>query len=219
MLVDCNLHENMSQQTPYERLGIDIDASFEEIQAAKQRLQQEHRSDPQLLENIEAAYDSILMDRLKLRQEGKISVPEGIRFPEKSVQTLSLPKLSPPQINIAPGWLGELVEKPQGKDLAITSGVIASLATIVALPGTAETSLPTVLAVAAAFTLFFLNSKINRLGRAFLITGLGVVVSIVLAMLVINVGHLPIGSLLISPEKVATLLTLVVLWVISSFMK
>ena len=217
--MDCNLHENMSQQTPYERLGIDIDASFEEIQAAKKRLQEEHRNDPQLLESVESAYDSILMDRLKLRQEGKISVPEGIRFPEKSVQTLSLPKIAPPQINIAPGWLGELVERPRSKDLAITSGVMASLATITALPGTSDFSLPTVLAVAAAFTLFFLNSKINRLGRAFLITGLGVVASIVLVMLVINVGQLSIGSLAISAEKITTLLTLVVLWVISSFMK
>ncbi len=209
----------MSQQTPYERLGIDIDASFEEIQAAKQRLQQEHHNDPESIESIEAAYDSILMDRLKLRQEGKISVPEGIRFPEKSVQTLSLPKISPPQMKAAPGWLGELVEKPQTKDLAITSGVIASLATIVALPGTAESQLPTVLAVAAAFTLFFLNSKISRLGRAFLITSLGVIGSVVMAMIVINVLHVPIASLAISGDKIATLFALVVLWVISSFMK
>jgi Protein CHAPERONE-LIKE PROTEIN OF POR1-like len=218
-VVDCNLQENMSQQTPYERLGIDTDASFEEIQVAKQRLQQEHHNDPQSLDNIEAAYDSILMDRLKMRQEGKISVPEGIRFPEKSVQTLSLPKLSPPQISVATNWLGELIEKPQGKDLAVTSGVIASLATIVALPGTAESALPMILAVATGFTLFFLNSKISRLGRAFLITSLGVVGSIVLAMLVINVGHLPIGNLLISGDKIATLFTLAVLWVIGSFIK
>jgi Protein CHAPERONE-LIKE PROTEIN OF POR1-like len=218
-MVDRNSHENMSQQTPYERLGIDIDASFEEIQAAKQRLHQEHHDNPALIESIEAAYDAILMDRLKLRQEGKISVPEGIRFPEKSVQTLSLPKLIPPQIKVAPGWLGELVEKPQTKDLAITSGVIASLATIVALPGTAESSLPTVLAVAAAFTLFFLNSKISRLSRAFLITSLGVIGSVVLAMVAINILHVPIASLAISGDKIATLFTLVVLWVISSFMK
>ncbi len=209
----------MSQQTPYERLGIDIDASFEEIQAAKQRLQEEHHNDPESIDGIEAAYDSILMDRLKLRQEGKISVPEGIRFPEKSVQTLSLPKLMPPQIKAAPGWLDELVEKPQTKDLAITSGVIVSLGTIVALPGTAESSLPTVLAVAAAFTLFFLNSRISRLGRAFLITSLGLIGSVVLAMVAINILHVPIASLAISGDKIATLFTLIVLWIISSFMK
>jgi Protein CHAPERONE-LIKE PROTEIN OF POR1-like len=209
----------MSQQTPYERLGISIDASFEEIQAAKQRLQEEHRNDPQSIDSIEAAYDSILMDRLKMRQDGKISVPEGIRFPEKSVQTLSLPKISPPQIKITSGWLGDLVEKPAGKDLAITSGVIGALATIVALPGTASSALPTVLAVAAGFTLFFLNSKISRLGRAFLITSLGVVGSIVLAMIAINVLHLPIGGLPVSIDKIAALFTLVVLWVIGSFMK
>jgi hypothetical protein len=38
-------------------------------------------------------------------------------------------------------------------------------------------------------------------------------------MLAINVFHLPIANLPISGDKIATLLTLVVLWVVSSFLK
>lgn len=209
----------MSQQTPYERLGIDVDASFEEIQAAKQRLQQEHSNDQKSIDSIEAAYDSILMDRLKMRQEGKISIPDGIRFPEKSVQTLSRPKLMPPQISNPSGWLSGLVAMPSGKELAICTGVITSLAVVAALPSTLPATLPTLLALGAGFTVYFLNSKIGRFGRAFLLTGLGLVGSIGLAMLAINVLHAPIGGLPVSGDKIATLLTLVMLWVISSFLK
>jgi DnaJ-class molecular chaperone with C-terminal Zn finger domain len=73
----------MSNQSHYQQLGITEDASFEEIQAAKERLKQKNSNDQKVIENIEAAYDAILMDRLRLRQEGKIKVPERIRFPER----------------------------------------------------------------------------------------------------------------------------------------
>ncbi|HEY9891193.1 MAG TPA: CPP1-like family protein, partial [Candidatus Sericytochromatia bacterium] len=73
----------MSDQNPYEKLGVTEDASFDEIQDAKGRLLQQHRGDQKLIESVEAAYDAIIMDRLRMRQEGKIKVPERIRFPEK----------------------------------------------------------------------------------------------------------------------------------------
>ena len=62
----------MSQQNPYEQLGVAEDATFEEIQAAKQRVIAQLGGDSQLQDNVEAAYDAILMERLKLRQQGKI---------------------------------------------------------------------------------------------------------------------------------------------------
>jgi Protein CHAPERONE-LIKE PROTEIN OF POR1-like len=203
----------MSQPNPYERLGITESASFEEIQAAKQRLQAEHGNDSQLTESIEAAYDSILMERLKLRQEGKINIPEGIRFPEKSVQTLSLPKLTPPQL----GNASELIEMPNSRNLAIGSGVMGVLALGAALPGTALATLPTLLTVAVGFTIFSLRSKSNRLGRAFLITGLALLGSIGLTLLAVNLGHLPTAPL--GNEKVATLVTIVVMWLLTVFVR
>ena len=65
----------MSDQNPYEKLGVTEDASFDEIQDAKGRLMQQHRGDQKLVESVEAAYDAIIMDRLRMRQEGKIKVP------------------------------------------------------------------------------------------------------------------------------------------------
>ncbi len=205
----------MSQPTPYERLGIGMDASFEEIQAAKHHLQSSSGGDQRAIDDIEAAYDSILMDRLKMRQEGKISVPEGIRFPEKAVQTLSMPKIAPPQL--VSGKLGELVEIPTGRNLAIGAGVATVLAASAALPDASNDGLPLILALSAGYTLFSLKVKSNRLGRAFAITGLGLVGSIGLTILVINLAGLPVEGF--GADKVAALVSIVMLWLIGSFLR
>jgi len=64
----------MSQPSPYEQLGIREDASTEEILEVRNRLLSEADSvgDRQQRDRVEAAYDAVLMDRLRLRQEGKI---------------------------------------------------------------------------------------------------------------------------------------------------
>jgi hypothetical protein len=207
--------KTMSQPTPYERLGISTDASFEEIQAAKHRLQTAGSSDPQAIDDIEAAYDSILMDRLKMRQEGKISVPDGIRFPEKSVQTLPLPKLAPPKLGNVE--LGELVEMPTGRNLAIGAGVATVLAASAALPDTRSDGLPLILALSAGYTIFSLKIKSNRLGRAFAITGIGLVGAIGLTMLLLGAADVSIEGF--GADKIAALVAIVVLWLAASFLR
>ena len=59
--------------SPYERLGISADASFDAVQAAKLERLGEAGDDPQARARIEAAYDAVLMNRLKERQQGKVS--------------------------------------------------------------------------------------------------------------------------------------------------
>ncbi len=76
----------MSDQNPYEKLGVTENATFDEIQDARNHLLQQYSGDPKRLETVEAAYDAILMDRLRMRQDGKIKVPEGIRFAERLSQ-------------------------------------------------------------------------------------------------------------------------------------
>ena len=56
---------------PYERLGISPDASFDDVQAAKQARLSEVGEDPMSRARIEAAYDAVLMERLKDRQQGR----------------------------------------------------------------------------------------------------------------------------------------------------
>jgi hypothetical protein len=62
-----------SQPSAYERLGISVDAGFEAVQSAKQERLSEVGDDPMARAQIEAAYDAVLMDRLKERQQGKVS--------------------------------------------------------------------------------------------------------------------------------------------------
>lgn len=58
---------------PYHRLGIDHSASFEAVQQARDRRLEEAGDDPLARATVEAAYDAVLMDRLKERQQGKVS--------------------------------------------------------------------------------------------------------------------------------------------------
>ena len=58
---------------PYECLGITADASFDEVQAAKQARLLEVAGDTMACSRVEAAYDAVLMERLKARQQGKVS--------------------------------------------------------------------------------------------------------------------------------------------------
>jgi DnaJ-class molecular chaperone len=67
----------MSDQNPYEKLGVTEDASFDEIQDAKVRLMQQHRGDQKLLDAVEAAYDAVIMDRLRMRQDRVLPKPQS----------------------------------------------------------------------------------------------------------------------------------------------
>jgi hypothetical protein len=58
---------------PYVRLGIEHDAGFEAVQVARQARLDEVGDDPLARSRIEAAYDTVLMDRLKERQQGRVS--------------------------------------------------------------------------------------------------------------------------------------------------
>ncbi|MFN6035094.1 MAG: CPP1-like family protein, partial [Dolichospermum sp.] len=55
----------MSDQSPYEKIGVSEDASFDEIQEARNRLLEKYGGEGNSREVIEAAYDAILMDRLR----------------------------------------------------------------------------------------------------------------------------------------------------------
>jgi hypothetical protein len=207
----------MSQQSPYEQLGVSEDASFEEIQAAKQRVLAQLGGDDTLQNNIEAAYDAILMERLKLRQQNKIKVPEEIRFPEKLLATV--PKFAPPSLSNSPSWLGDTFERPDRSSLLTTSGAYALLAGAVLVPRIADTGLPTLMAIGTAFSLYFINQKQRRFKRALLGSLLALVVGMLVAGLLVNSAHLPVSIIGLQGEVFAALVTFVCLWIASSFTK
>jgi hypothetical protein len=207
----------MSQQSPYEQLGVAEDATFEEIQAAKQRVIAQFSGDRQLQDNIEAAYDAILMERLKLRQQGKIKVPDGIRFPEKL--PTPVPKFTAPSMANSPSWVGDTFERPSQSDILTTSGVYTVLGGAALVPSIAFTGLPTLVALGTGFSLYFINHKQRRFKRALLGSLIALVVGTAVAGLLVNYLHLPVARLGIQGEVFASLLTFLLLWIVSSFTK
>ncbi|MCY7367208.1 MAG: CPP1-like family protein [Chamaesiphon sp.] len=206
----------MSQQSPYDRLGVAEDATFEEVQAAKQRVLARSGGDIQLQDSIEAAYDEIVMERLRLRQQGKIKVPEGIRFPEKPLA--AVPKFPSLSVANSPSWLGDTFERPSQSEVLTTAGVYTVLSGVAALSA-GSTILPTLIAFGTGFSLYFINQKQRRFKRALLGTLLALVLGTVVAGLLVNTLHLPIGQIGLSGETFASLLIFVLLWVTSTFTK
>ncbi|HIK28204.1 MAG: CPP1-like family protein [Oscillatoriaceae bacterium SKW80] len=201
----------MSEINPYEQLGIERNASFDEVQQARNRLLQQCGGDRQRQQLIEAAYDAILMERLRLRQEGKIKVPERIRFPEKLVPP---PAAAPSPVKQSPEWLQKLIDTPQPTDILWPAGVFLVLS-IVSLTATAASSLlQLALAIGVAASLYFLNRKERKFGRAVLLTLTGLLGGLVLGGLLSQLGESGL-----SEEKFITLVTFVVLWLVSSFLK
>ncbi|MGC9504108.1 CPP1-like family protein [Baaleninema sp.] len=200
----------MSDQNPYEQLGVTEGASFEEIQAARDRQIEQHNNDRKQVEQIEMAYDAVLMDRLRLRQQGKIKVPEGIRFPERSMP--SPPKTPLPATpNGMPEWLQESIDTPSQSDILWPAGVFVLLSVLSAV--SAEYA-PVALAFGAGASLYFLNRKEKRFGRAILFTLVATIVGILVG------GQLAtlLGAQL-APETFAAWVTFFLLWLVSSFLR
>lgn len=201
----------MSDQNHYLRLGVDENASFEEIQDARNRLVQEHSGDRRLVEAIEAAYDAILMDRLRLRQEGKIKVPDRIRFPERLAE--APPEFTPVPTKQTPDWLQRFIDTPSRADILWPAALFV---------GTGFLSLtsPSVgLALGVGFSLYFLNRKEHKFGRAFLLTLLGLILGVVLGLQVSGLLLPQLAGLGIAPETFAAWIAFFILWLTDSFLR
>ena len=92
---------------PYQRLGVEPDASFDAVQAARAARLQEVGDDPLARAAIDAAYDAVLMGRLKERQQGKVS--SAARTASQREQTAA-----PPSRPVLPS-LPSLPQLPSGR--------------------------------------------------------------------------------------------------------
>jgi hypothetical protein len=207
----------MSEQNPYQQLGVSENASFEEIQAAKQRLLAENQGNQVVIEAIEAAYDATIMDRLRMRQEGKIKVPEGIRFPEKS---FDLPKTSPAKATpSSSSWVQQIFDRPTKEDLIQSSLVYSILAGITAVPSSAQGSLLSLfLALGFSSSVYFLNRKERRTGRAVLLSLAALIVGVVAGTAIAGaiVSQIQLG---ISGDQISAIFAFIVFWLVSNFLR
>lgn len=205
----------MSEQNPYKTLGLAESASFEEIQAAKQKLKEQHQGNNTVVEELEAAYDAIIMDRLRQRQQGTLDVPDQIRFAEVQKKQQE----SPPTVPSVPlpGWLSDLRDTPESRDLNLALGINGAIAVATLFLS------PTLASTALTFTLianvYLLYRKENRFGRSVLISLVSLVVGITLGSginaLIASQG----GSLAIAPDQILVMSCCAVGGLSSSFLR
>jgi len=206
----------MSEQNPYEQLGVTEESSFEEIQEAKQRLVQQYQNDSKIVESIEAAYDSVLMDRLRMRQEGRIKVPDRIRFPER----LTIPVESKPVTSSkSPNWWRSSMDTPSAQDIGVPAVIYACLGAITLLvPDPSGSLLPLLLAFGVFVNIYFFNRKEKRFGRALLFTLAGLVLGVALGAGLASLAA-KADLNIFGDRPIYALITFLIFWVISSFFR
>ncbi|MFN7715904.1 MAG: CPP1-like family protein [Pseudanabaenaceae cyanobacterium] len=210
----------MSNPTPYERLGVSEDASFEEVRDARDRMFRDHEGDEAAQEKIEAAYDAILMDRLRARKEGKITVPDRIRFPERL--SSALPTNTPTATNRRSinwlGWLNGLLvrDQPSLQEIGISGGIFTGL---IALSGFVPTAATTWLAVGVLASIVWIGRKENRYGRGMLLSFAGVVVGVSISALLLQLLAAAGVTVPGFPSLVQTAMILFVMWLWAAFLR
>ena len=208
---------------PYERLGISPDASFDDVQAAKQARLSEVGEDPMSRARIEAAYDAVLMERLKDRQQGKVSTaalnasqreaakPAAKPAAAKPVlpSLPSLPALPRPALNLSAPAVPRLA-LAEGRERWFPVAGGAVLLGILLLSPAANAEL--VLAFATVLTVVNLQRRLGRLlpavGWSVLLLSAGLLLG---GLLVSAIDpSLPLG-LPLAPPQVQSLPALVLL--------
>ncbi|BAQ59643.1 hypothetical protein GM3708_48 [Geminocystis sp. NIES-3708] len=209
----------MTELNPYEQLGVTENSSFEEIQTAKQNLKDKYQNDPPILESIEIAYDAIIMQRLRLRQEGKIKVPEQIRFPEKTVEikkpSLILDNPTSKKVSL---WFNDLLYQPSRREIFL-SGIIFLLLITVSIFSDTNEILPLLLTIGVGTSFYVLYRKQKIFWRSIAITFIGFIVGICVANILFNIS-MGIGlNITLESEQFATLFTFCFLWLVSNFIR
>ena len=217
-------------EDPYTRLGLSQDATFEQVQAAKARCIAEVDGDDQARARVEAAYDAVLMARLRGRQQGQVSPAaatasqreEGVgsasltgpSFPGTSVlQKLrtNLPDPSQSLASLTPQWA--LVEG-QGRLVRVIAGIVGLGLLVVSV---ASVQLVLALACIGVFL-----SQVRRGRRPLASLGwtlLALLVGLVVGSLFTTaLSPTALQQLSITPAQIQALPAAVLLWLAALFL-
>ena len=205
---------------PYSLLGIAPESGFDDVQAARQAKLEAVGDDPMARSRVESAYDAILMDRLKERQQGRVSSAarsasqkETPPSPTRTALT-QLPQL--PSLPLPRLGGGAKPGPPLSFSLAtgrerwfplIAHGTL--LVVMLALPGAAPDSLLTLGALATVVNLVRRNGRFfPAVGWTILLLAAGLGLSLAL----LSAVAFPAGpALLIQPAQLQGALALLVL--------
>uniref|UniRef100_A0A453DA38 Uncharacterized protein n=1 Tax=Aegilops tauschii subsp. strangulata TaxID=200361 RepID=A0A453DA38_AEGTS len=143
---------------PYMLLGVDRDASEEEINSARNFLLQQYAGYEESEEAIEGAYDKIMMKSYSHRKKSKINLKSKLKK----------------QVEESPSWVKSLLGHFEVPSMDVVSKRFALFGFIAgwSIATSAETGPTFQLALALVSCIYFLNDKMKNLARASA-TGLG----------------------------------------------
>ncbi len=204
--------------SPYERLGVAPDAGFDDVQTAKAKRLADAGDDPLARARIEAAYDAVLMERLKERQQGRVSTAarsasqrEQAVPPPRPAALASLPQVPLPRLQ-APRLAWPPLSLSQGFGTWFPVASIGSLLLLSLLLPAAPQEL--LLAMAVLAMVVSLRRRGRRLlaaaGWSLAVLGVGLAAGVVLLAAV--AAPLPLG-LPVSADQIQSLPAFVLLLV------
>ncbi|CAI9769789.1 unnamed protein product [Fraxinus pennsylvanica] len=168
----------MSVENALKVLGVSEGASFDDILRAKNSIIATCKDDQEMIAQVEAAYDMLLMQRLSQRRAGKV-VNSSIRFADAK-------PVNAPRMGSMPKWLQTTtrsspisVEAPSTSELGVQAGVYGALMVLTYFNGASASSVAPysgadvpglILATSFGASLYFLTKKNVKLGKAAVIT-------------------------------------------------
>lgn len=226
---------DMTLESALKLLGVQEEASFDEILRAKRSLVESSDGNQEMLMKVETAYDLLLMQSLSRRRSGKVT--------DKSVRFADVKKARPVAAGgggaAGPQWLQSAIkgtslsiESPASNALAVQSAVFAALAAWTFAGGLGRSEFSTMAAggdappglqLAAGFgaSLYFLRQQNVKLGKAALITSGGLAIGAVFGNLVeawLQVEIFPVLGIS-SPAVLVSEFAFLSLWLTSAYVR
>ncbi|KAK4752066.1 hypothetical protein SAY87_020864 [Trapa incisa] len=178
----------MSVENALKLLGVSEAASFEEILRAKNSIIAACKDDQEVIAQVEAAYDMLLMQSLIRRRAGKV-VDSKVRYADVK------PAGQPQWLQSAVKSLPISIETPSTRDLGIQAGVYGALMVCTYVNGTSTPSMSPygsadvpglILATSFGASLYFISKRNVKFGKAIVITIGGLVAGAVVGSAVEN---------------------------------
>lgn len=204
-----NAFARTKEKDPYKRLGIDADATSEEVSSAFNYLIREHAGDERGVEAIEAAYDKVISERLStrkmqkgLRKMKKEKNKDGVDYDAPLVQRVKAMFAKPDQQTLIRRTMLYVI---------ISGWAIAA-------PATSGPAFQ--MACAFGTCVYFLNEKRGgqgTLGKAFRDS----LIALLLAWLVGSIVpvYIPLFPQGVAPELILALFSFVAMWITCTFLK
>ncbi|KAJ0040434.1 hypothetical protein Pint_28410 [Pistacia integerrima] len=200
-----DIFPRINVRDPYKRLGISREASEDEIQAARSFLVQKYAGHKPSLDAIESAHDKIIMQKFYERKNPKIDMKKKVREVRQS--------------HVVQAVMSRF-QTPSTKIIIKTSIAFVVLGALTVLFPTEEG--PTLqVALSLIATIYFIHERLKSKLRAFLYSAGAFIFSWLLGtfLMVSVIPPIPLIKGLRSFEVTTSLITYVLLWVSSTYLK